>query len=85
VRTRTERKENNAERRNEIKKVLAPGYEEIFVAGPSVELGKTRLGGLSDVPALPGKPDCRKAHGKEEQHRAGFRRLKYPYHSLAGC
>jgi hypothetical protein len=33
VRTRLETEENNAERRNEIKKVLAPGYEEIFVAG----------------------------------------------------
>jgi hypothetical protein len=33
VETRIETEEDNAKRRNEIRRVLAPGYEEIFVAG----------------------------------------------------
>jgi hypothetical protein len=42
VRTRTETEENDAEGRNEIKKVLAPGYEEIFVVGAKCRAWKNQ-------------------------------------------
>jgi hypothetical protein len=42
VRTRVGTEENKAERRKEVKKVLAPGYKEIFVAGAKCRAWKKK-------------------------------------------